>query len=310
MVLSDSDRVLFYRLYWGLLFFVSRQLKSMPQPATPDDIGHGPPADWVTLRNSLYEHPELFDQYAAANPDRLAPDELAIVQSWRGFIRGTFFILRYLRKYAVFLDTGKPVRAFGVVALNKPFPLLLPQPPPVVVDTVLLPFKYQIVYDGLISSHQIRFGPGIRGPLNDEYRDVKSRAGIITFLGRGPAGPAAQAGLKFRYWSGFAPRLPYRLSALKRFADTDAVPGKLAAVATGARKERILDLPSRLGLAEGFDPIQVEVLEIELDGRSKRIEVFNRAGSLFHMKEPTELERFHRFVYVIGKALPAGWRLL
>jgi len=308
MVLSDADRILFYRLNWSLLFYVSRHVAAMPRPETQESIGRGPARDWLKLRDALYDHPAIFDQYAADNPERLPPDELAIVQSWRGFVRGEFYIWRCFRKHTVFLESGKPSRIFGVVALNKPFPLMITQPLPVLVETVLLPFKYQIVYDGLFSSYNVSFGAGVRDMLNRDYREHKARHGIITTLGAHPA--AARTGLKFRYWSGFAPRLPYRLGELKRISDADVVPGKLPAVATGARKERILDLPAQIGLKDGFNPIQIEVLEIELDGRNKRIEVFNRAGSLFFIEEPTELQRFHRFVYVIEKGLPEGRRLL
>ena len=50
------------------------------------------------------------------------------------------------------------------------------------VQTVLLPFRDRIVYDGLISSFNISFGPGVRRSLNEEFRRAKSRHGIATSL--------------------------------------------------------------------------------------------------------------------------------
>ena len=49
-------------------------------------------------------------------------------------------------------------------------------------ETVLLPFKGMIVYDGLMSSYRISFGPGIRRRLNESFKEAKARHGIVTSL--------------------------------------------------------------------------------------------------------------------------------
>ena len=58
-------------------------------------------------------------------------------------------------------------------------------------DTVLLPFQGKIVYDGLLSSHNVMFGAGSRRMLNDSYRAVKQGLGIVASL---PAEMASVAG--------------------------------------------------------------------------------------------------------------------
>jgi hypothetical protein len=112
----------------------------------------------------------------------------------------------------------------------------------------------------------------------------------------------------FRYWQGFADRLPYRQKSLKLVTNLDCLPDRLPALAASARKERILGLPARLGIREGFDPIEVDVLELELEGRRVRIEVLNRGGSLAFLDEPVEVQRFHRFVGAIERAMPSADR--
>jgi hypothetical protein len=47
---------------------------------------------------------------------------------------------------------------------------------------VLLPFKGMIVYDGLMSSYRLSFGPGIRRRLNESFKEAKARHGIVTSL--------------------------------------------------------------------------------------------------------------------------------
>ena len=53
---------------------------------------------------------------------------------------------------------------------------------PVRVQTVLLPFKGQIVYDGLMSIYRIYFGSGIKASLRESYMAAKQNGRIITNL--------------------------------------------------------------------------------------------------------------------------------
>ncbi len=49
-------------------------------------------------------------------------------------------------------------------------------------QTVLLPFKNGIVYDGLTSSYTVSFGPGVRRSLTEDFETAKARHGIVTSL--------------------------------------------------------------------------------------------------------------------------------
>jgi hypothetical protein len=72
--------------------------------------------------------------------------------------------------------------AYGVLALSQPFEELVGPYLPVLTHTVLLPFKGMIVYDGLMTSYRISFGPGIRRSLNESFKEAKARHGIVTSL--------------------------------------------------------------------------------------------------------------------------------
>ena len=82
----------------------------------------------------------------------------------------------------MFLSTTDPPVAYGVLALSQPFEDLIGPYLPVMTETVLLPFKDKIVYDGLMSSYRISFGPGIRRSLNESFKQAKLRHGIVTTL--------------------------------------------------------------------------------------------------------------------------------
>ena len=97
-------------------------------------------------------------------------------------MHGKFYVFRELKKYTVFLSTTSPAIAYGVLALSQPFEELIGPYLPVLTQTVLLPFKDMIVYDGLMSSYNISFGPGIRRNLNEDFKEAKARHGIVTSL--------------------------------------------------------------------------------------------------------------------------------
>ena len=95
---------------------------------------------------------------------------------------GKFYVFRELKKYTVFLSTTSPAIAYGVLALSQPFEELIGPYLPVLTQTVLLPFKGMIVYDGLMSSYNISFGPGIRRISTQDFKEAKARHGIVTSL--------------------------------------------------------------------------------------------------------------------------------
>ena len=95
---------------------------------------------------------------------------------------GRFYVFRELTKYTVFLSTTSPAIAYGVLALSQPFEELIGPYLPVLTQTVLLPFKGVIVYDGLMTSYNVSFGPGIRRNLAEDFKTAKDRHGIVTSL--------------------------------------------------------------------------------------------------------------------------------
>src|SRR5581483_6850341 len=100
--------------------------------------------------------------------------------SWQHFIHGKFYVFRELKKYTVFLTADKkPTIAYGVLALSQPFDELVGPYLPVLTETVLLPFKGMIVYDGLMTGYNISFGGGIKRMLNERRDDPVPSLGLL-----------------------------------------------------------------------------------------------------------------------------------
>jgi hypothetical protein len=214
MQVTIEEGKLFYKLFSALLGYVNRKLNLVPEQfSVESEYTSLPPQTRGTVRDALYEHRELIDQFIAENPAGLSTDELKIVASWKHAIVGKFYIFRYLKKHTIFINiSNKPYKAYGVLGLADPIEEVVSRPLPVLCNTVLLPFKGQIIYDGLIAPYSILFGGGVRRHLNEDYNEAKQTFGIITSLPEGsqPPPPPKQ------------PRKPSRSKAVGRSSSTEA----------------------------------------------------------------------------------------
>ena len=183
MNLSTAETELFYKLHGSWLAFANRELQIMPKNIPAEQVRRQPIELVAKLRDAAETRPDLLEQYLALNPDRLPPDELQIVAGWRHRIKGEFYIMKHLKAYSVLMSAEKPIHLYGVLGLYDPIEVVLGWTPlPVLVQTVLLPFRNRIIYDGLMSRYRLTFGPGIRSSLNETYRRLKAREGIVESL--------------------------------------------------------------------------------------------------------------------------------
>ena len=181
MRLPRDDAELFFKLMWGLQFHVNRQLRLLPDVTSAEEYASLPMSDKTPVRDALWDNPDVIDAYVKKNPDGLSIMELDIVRTWKRFISDTFYIFRFLKKHTIFI--GKESRVYGVLGLHDAIEnVLYGRPLPIMVETVFLPFKDQIVCDGVLQSYNIIFGRGIRSGLKDDYMAAKQNDRIITTL--------------------------------------------------------------------------------------------------------------------------------
>jgi hypothetical protein len=175
--------MLFYKLYAALCSYANGKLNVVQgQFSDPEQFTSVPPEIRLKVRDALYAQPELIDQFVQENPAQFPAEDLAIVASWKHAVIGDFYVFRYLKQYAVFLKAEAPMKAYGVLALATPFEEVVGAYLPVLVKGVLLPINGRIIYDGLLSTYRITFGPGIKRSLNADFKRTKETYGIITSL--------------------------------------------------------------------------------------------------------------------------------
>jgi hypothetical protein len=184
MKLSEQDTKLFFQLMWALQFYVNQTLK-IHDIKCIDDYAASATDQKVKVREALYENIELIDSFVQENPQNFSAENLAIISKWKKFIKGSFFIERLLKKYAVFMQDEK---VYAVLGLSQSFDQLTYNANlPLYVDTVLLPFKDKIIYDGLLRIQNIYFGGGIKRSLKETYMRAKQNNRIIDSLEKSQA---------------------------------------------------------------------------------------------------------------------------
>jgi len=202
MRLSEEDVTLFYKLYPALLVYINAEQGILSQISTTDELMSQPVEEKVRVRDQLYENIALIDSFANDNPFGFTSEELEIVRSWKHFIRDRFYLFRHLKKYSIFLSSGSPPKAYGVLSISDRLKDLFPYVP-VLVETVLLPFKGQIVYDGYVGAFRISFGGGIRVLFPIEIKTKEMNGARIWTASIGPC-PAHNAALHLteKSWRG------------------------------------------------------------------------------------------------------------
>lgn len=181
MKLSREEADLFFKLMWGLQFYINGRHRILPGVKSVEDFVRLPSESKIQVRDALWENPDLIDAYVKENPEGLSTEELDIVQKWSRLVSGTFQIYRFLKKHSIFI--GEKAQVYGVLGLYDSLEdVIHGRVLPVMVEAVLLPFKGRIVYDGLLRWSNVYFGRGIRSSLHEKYMAAKQNDRIITTL--------------------------------------------------------------------------------------------------------------------------------
>lgn len=180
MNLNTDDVGLFYELLWALQLYVDQHLGIVAKASSPEEYDAYSQEERLLVRDALFANPELILAFVAENPCHFSQEKLDIIQEWQYFVKGDFYIERYLKSHAIFIGE----KVYGVLGLMDSLEDMFPKPYlPMYVHAILLPFKGNIIYDGLIQSYSIHFGSGIKSRLKDQYMKAKQQGTIIYSLG-------------------------------------------------------------------------------------------------------------------------------
>ncbi|MDR2301259.1 MAG: hypothetical protein LBF38_04385 [Deltaproteobacteria bacterium] len=186
MFLSKTDSQLFFKIWLDLVYYVNFRHKVVPvnpKPGFEDEIPVEP-QDLFKIRNALWEHPQWIDYYLLSDDKpTMSQEEHEILAGWRAhFVKGDFFLIAGLNKYAAVVSDEKRPRLFGVTGLTAPLVNVYKKPLPLKARLVLLPFKGQIIYDSITELYETSFGFFKRFSLYRKYLRLRKTSGFIEKL--------------------------------------------------------------------------------------------------------------------------------
>ena len=181
MLISPEEAKLFFALYPSVIGFAAGRFGGIEGIRDVGTFKSAPNEAKTEARNHLLSNIQIIKDYIEENPDGFRERELGYMSDWYLFKQGDFFVARNLKKYTVFLPANDSTRAYGVLGLTDEIMDILPPTLPLFINAVLLPWKGQIIWDGLFSIYNISFGGGIKRSIQGAYIQAKA-AGIITSL--------------------------------------------------------------------------------------------------------------------------------
>lgn len=101
------------------------------------------------LRNKWYADENFIDGFLADNKNELELFQTMILQ-WKHRITGKFLVMKYFSEYALLQSLEDPSKFYAIRALTEDFTEMVPQKPPYVIQTTLLPFFNTIIWDGIV----------------------------------------------------------------------------------------------------------------------------------------------------------------
>jgi hypothetical protein len=178
MILTIEERKIFWKNWLNLLSFVNDIYKIdngffHPNKPMGININVG-----LKISKKLFSHITIIDKYIDTNKITEEDEELLI--SWKKYIRGTFIVLKQLKKYCVLYDEENN-KWYGINGITSSIEETIKELP-CVVKTVLLPFKNKIIYNSFIENYRIIIGPNIKRELMEKYKRIKMENGIINKL--------------------------------------------------------------------------------------------------------------------------------
>ncbi|MHB1709709.1 MAG: hypothetical protein ACYCT2_09585 [Thermoplasmataceae archaeon] len=180
--LTDSDISEFFRIYQNLLLFTATKMKFI-NTMDGNHFTDFPGEKQFEIHKFLYANIKILQEFIEKNPSNLNSNDMETVREWRNFVSGDFYLIKYEGRRGLFMKTSEhETIVYSASPLYDSFQDILVNKPPLMVNTVLLPFKGMIIYDGMISPFNIYFGPGARKGIRQEFDTALLNNGIVTSL--------------------------------------------------------------------------------------------------------------------------------
>jgi len=180
--LSKEDSLLFHKLMDSLLLFVNQKTGIIKNATNMKELHQKEIEKTELLREKIFSDKyDFIDIFVKENPFNFSTVNLGIIQSWKKYIKGKFFVVKHTPEHSLFFDSQSN-KMYGVKGITDSFEEKFEGYAPVLLEITLIPFRDSIIYDGIFFPYNISFGSGIAKSLKAETDESIQKFGIITSL--------------------------------------------------------------------------------------------------------------------------------
>lgn len=123
----------------------------------------------MPIRDYLFNHLEIVDDFISINPYHFTKEELELIHNFKFSISDTFIIMEYDDEFAYLLGQQGN---FAIKGLHSTVEEVIPKfTLPFTTPMHLIPFKGIIVYDGIITGPNVELSSRILRQLKKDYRN-------------------------------------------------------------------------------------------------------------------------------------------
>ncbi len=165
--ISKKDVKLFYKIYFALLEFTNKKYNMKNKIKIYNQNGINP-YEINDIVDKYWENKdEITLEFCLANPYKFNNEELKIASEFKNGIRTMFFISRYELEYTAFMEKDK---IYMVKGLNDNIDNIIPYKElPYITITSIIPFKGNLVYDGMLVGINVKIGNEFEKTIEKEY---------------------------------------------------------------------------------------------------------------------------------------------
>ena len=165
--IEQKDTRLFYKLYFSILDYVNSFEQIIPNKKIDPNI-YIEPDELVNLIEVFWKDKDRFiDEYIEKNPSDFTFRNLNIISDFRYGMRKNFLLVAYEKNYTVLNDEGINYMVKGLNENLDQF--IAPEKTPMLMQTAIMPFNGRIIYDGFISTSNIRLAQDIISKAFEDY---------------------------------------------------------------------------------------------------------------------------------------------
>lgn len=176
--LLKDDAFLFFKIYFGLLEYVNNTYHIQPKLKRIYQQTNLPLPLVIEVRDYLFNHLSVIDNFIFKNPYHFTNEELKLIHDFKYSVSGIFTIMEYDDEYAYLMGLQGN---FAVKGLHSTIEEVIPRNAlPYTAPMNLIPFKGEIVYDGIIAGMNIQLSKNIIRQFQKEYKNNVTYYSIST----------------------------------------------------------------------------------------------------------------------------------